>query len=357
MENLSTGSQWIAEEFRYDPNAGLGEAFSEQNIAYLSMGTGLIWQLQKDGLTHSSVSFAMYDVNRPDESFFEGNAQLSITYLAHAQTVLYANRRVALSPSLFYSRINTVNTYKAFWSTKILFQNSNPYDVIQSGNFDLIVGYGFNKDASLALILNQPGFSAGFAVNFPVSGESQYLDNATQMGITISKSLWKPSPQKVIIESAPPRRTFDFEQKRETPQPQVAAQSEIEKIKAQLEVLDDVRSLQFELSKDFSFDFGKANLSEDSAPFIQELYELLSDNPDFKLKIIGHTDDVGKKQTNYELSVQRAQAVADELIAKGISSEQITVIGRGDTEPVAENQTEQGRAKNRRVTFQILVNK
>ena len=355
MENLSTGSQWIAQEFRYDPNVGLGEAFSDQNISYFSMGTGLIWQLQKNGVTHSSISFAMYDVNRPNESFFEGDARLPVTYLAHAQTVLYENRRVVLSPSLFYSRVNTVDTYKAFWSTKILFQNSNPYDIIRSGNFDLIVGYGFNKAASLGLILNQPGFSAGFAVNFPVASESQYLDNATQMGVTISKSLWKPSPKKVIIKSAPPKRTFDFEQKTRPEEQQVATQSEIEKIKAQLEVLDDVRSLQFELSKDFHFEFGEAKLSADAAPFISELYALLKDNPDFELKIIGHTDDVGKKQANYDLSIKRAQVVADELIRKGIDPSQITVIGRGDTEPLADNLTAEGRAKNRRVTFQILV--
>lgn len=349
LDQLSTGSQWIAAEFRYDPDAGLGESFEVQQMSCISTSAGLIWSLQKEGHQQATIGLAAWDMNRPNMSFFDEQERSPMTFLAYAEAIVLEKGRVQLTPSFYYGRMREVNSYTAFLSTKLFFQNENPYDLIRSGNIDIKAQYGFNQDASLAVIFNQPNFSFGFAYNFPLGKENQYIQNGVQLGVTISKTLWKPQPTRIKIESVSKTRQFDFEQR----QTVVQQESEIEQIKQELEQLDQVKTLQFELTKDFHFTFGKADLGDESYPFLDDVVKLLQDNPDWTLQIIGHTDNVGSKQDNYDLSIDRAQIVADYLMERGVQPEQISIAGRGDTEPIADNETEEGKAENRRVQFII----
>jgi len=75
----------------------------------------------------------------------------------------------------------------------------------------------------------------------------------------------------------------------------------------------------------------------------------LKDDPKAQLSIIGHTDSTGSEAVNNPLSIERAQSVRDYLAARGVSPARIQIAGRGEREPVADNNTEAGRAKNRRV--------
>ena len=78
---------------------------------------------------------------------------------------------------------------------------------------------------------------------------------------------------------------------------------------------------------------------------------VLTANADWKLRIEGHTDNVGDKAANLKLSTARAAAVAAWLTGKGIDAVRLTTSGLGDTQPVADNTTEEGRARNRRVVL------
>ena len=84
------------------------------------------------------------------------------------------------------------------------------------------------------------------------------------------------------------------------------------------------------------------------------MLKLLQDNPDLKLRVEGHTDNVGAKAANQLLSQKRAQAVMGWLIANGIDASRLTAQGFGDSKPVGDNSTEDGRAKNRRVELAKL---
>lgn len=91
--------------------------------------------------------------------------------------------------------------------------------------------------------------------------------------------------------------------------------------------------------------------SEDA---LNTLYNFLQANPNGRIKIIGHTDSVGKDDFNQRLSEGRANAIRDELVKRGIAEDRIVTEGRGETEPIADNETEEGRAQNRRVEIEIL---
>ncbi len=98
------------------------------------------------------------------------------------------------------------------------------------------------------------------------------------------------------------------------------------------------------------FDFNQATIKPESEPVLKEVGSLLQKQADLKLRIQGHTDNVGKPAYNLDLSKQRAESVKTYLVSNfKVDAARLTTEGFGDTKPIAKNDTEQGRAQNRRV--------
>lgn len=97
------------------------------------------------------------------------------------------------------------------------------------------------------------------------------------------------------------------------------------------------------------FDFGKSEVKPESKPAIDEMVSLLKQNPALKLWVVGHTDAVGSPEANVTLSNARASAVVKELVKAGIDARRLSSFGAGPYAAVATNDTEEGRAQNRRV--------
>jgi outer membrane protein OmpA-like peptidoglycan-associated protein len=98
-----------------------------------------------------------------------------------------------------------------------------------------------------------------------------------------------------------------------------------------------------------NFDFAKASLKADAAPVIAQIVALLNANPNYKLSIEGHTDNIGGADANLKLSDARAATVVAELVKAGIAAGRLSSSGAGLSKPIASNDTSEGRAKNRRV--------
>ncbi|MDR3324184.1 MAG: OmpA family protein, partial [Zoogloeaceae bacterium] len=98
-----------------------------------------------------------------------------------------------------------------------------------------------------------------------------------------------------------------------------------------------------------NFDVDKATIKPDSQATVEEIAKLLESYPDLNIRIEGHTDNTGEATHNQTLSENRAAAVFGSLLAKGIPQSRLSSQGFGATKPIAENQSEEGRAKNRRV--------
>jgi OmpA-OmpF porin, OOP family len=98
-----------------------------------------------------------------------------------------------------------------------------------------------------------------------------------------------------------------------------------------------------------NFDTGKANIKPESEPVLAEIVKLLNSQPGWRMRVEGHTDNVGVKAANLVLSQQRAAAVVTWLVAQGIVPARLTSQGFGDTEPIVDNSTDAARAQNRRV--------
>jgi OmpA-OmpF porin, OOP family len=122
------------------------------------------------------------------------------------------------------------------------------------------------------------------------------------------------------------------------------------------EVTADASALSDEINKSghvavygIHFDTGKAAILPDSESALGEIVKLLQQDADLKLRVEGHTDNQGNAAANQALSEKRAQAVVAWLTAHGIAANRLTAKGFGQTKPIEDNGTEDGRAKNRRV--------
>lgn len=102
------------------------------------------------------------------------------------------------------------------------------------------------------------------------------------------------------------------------------------------------------------FETGKAILRPESSEALDQVLRFLENNPSIKLEISGHTDNTGSLRINQKLSTDRAAAVVNYLVGKGIPQEMLVARGYADTQPVAENTTSAGRKQNRRVEFKVL---
>lgn len=103
------------------------------------------------------------------------------------------------------------------------------------------------------------------------------------------------------------------------------------------------------ISLNILFETGKSNIQSESLPIVDQIYELLKNDPSLKISIEGHTDNVGDAVANKKLSGDRSKSVLDALVSKGIDNSRLSNTGWGQEKPVADNRTEEGKARNRRV--------
>jgi outer membrane protein OmpA-like peptidoglycan-associated protein len=107
--------------------------------------------------------------------------------------------------------------------------------------------------------------------------------------------------------------------------------------------------LKLDIPSDISFDTGRADIKSNFAPILDRFADGLRNNPNAEVRIVGHTDSTGSDAINNPLSLNRAESTRNYLTARGVSGARVQVEGRGSHQPIASNETVEGRARNRRV--------
>ncbi|MFO7922307.1 MAG: OmpA family protein [Bacteroidales bacterium] len=118
--------------------------------------------------------------------------------------------------------------------------------------------------------------------------------------------------------------------------------------------LHPVKEGEKTILRNIFFEFDSDQLKPESIVELEKLIEFMGNNPGIRIRINGHTDNVGEPGYNMELSERRTESVAAYLVDSGIDKNRIEYAGFGETMPVADNQTEEGRAENRRTEFEII---
>lgn len=107
--------------------------------------------------------------------------------------------------------------------------------------------------------------------------------------------------------------------------------------------------LKLNVPSDVSFDTGRSDIKPNLRPILDQFANGLSGQPNTEVVIVGHTDSTGSEALNRQLSIDRAQATRNYLAQRGVDPRRMLVEGQGESQPVADNGTEAGRARNRRV--------
>ena len=107
--------------------------------------------------------------------------------------------------------------------------------------------------------------------------------------------------------------------------------------------------LKLNIPSDISFDTGRADIKSNFRTVLDQFAQSLRDNPGSTVRIVGHTDSTGSDAVNNPLSVERAGSTRNYLVDRGVAGNRFAIDGRGEREPIADNNTDAGRARNRRV--------
>jgi OmpA-OmpF porin, OOP family len=104
---------------------------------------------------------------------------------------------------------------------------------------------------------------------------------------------------------------------------------------------------------DVLFDFDKSNVKPEAAAILDRLVVFMNENKDKRANLSGHTDNIGTEAYNQALSERRVNSVKDYVVKKGVDSSRVSGQGFGESKPIADNKTQEGRAKNRRVEIKV----
>ena len=183
--------------------------------------------------------------------------------------------------------------------------------------------------------------------------EVEMLENQwNHIAISFNKRAWKVYVNGVRIINVPNVKTppgwFEFEVSNGNKNIYL---TNLRIAKGAVPLYDRMMSEGKFITYGITFDVGKSTIKPESMGEINRIVQLMTENPDLKFSVEGHTDSTGNAASNQTLSEARSQAIVAKLVELGIAQDRLTAVGKGQNSPIADNNTDEGRAKNRRVEF------
>lgn len=213
------------------------------------------------------------------------------------------------------------------------------------------IKWNFKKNLSLTLS-HRISWTGKDDLDASQWNENNVLDNTNDLfhftSVSLTYTIFKTKTidiPKTVIE-IPVQEELE-------PEPEIIEPVEEEK-KEEIVLTDEEEEVVKQAFDNLEFETNKAKITFKSFSSLNELGRLLNDHPTWRLTIKGHTDNVGDDQNNMKLSKDRAEAVADYLSNRGIDRNRLIVSWYGETQPIADNDTKEGRQKNRRVELEIV---
>ncbi|HKC68933.1 MAG TPA: OmpA family protein [Bacteroidia bacterium] len=187
-------------------------------------------------------------------------------------------------------------------------------------------------------------------------GEKYVLLGSFKVNKTTKTKLKVPKEIKSRINQNSERDAYYFIDDVSLTETTVVVVEPVAPIKTELDTLTKIPLDTLFVLKNVLFQTGKAVLLPSSYEDLDKITDYLNANPTLKIKIAGHSDNVGSESLNQKLSADRAKAVANYLIKNHINKQRITVVGYGSTKPLVLNDTPEHQQLNRRVEFKVLTN-
>lgn len=370
LSGLTTGSQFV--EYRgFDRGIPSGEQTSGLNTNYFTISTGIFWQaFNRQGDRSAYVGISLYDFNKPDISFVEDDSEKQlITTVLTGGVMLYENYKWKISPEALITHSGgTTNLMVGPVFNYKLEGTNNP-------QINLITRYTNSNNLIAGMVYETENLRVGASYDLSFFKNNVSNTGAFEVGLTLRNLRQLPSLKRKSKKSrkekekpeASARQKQQIKQNidsTETKNQSIAKEEpkvkEDQKITKPPETTASSGKIQREphalenVEVSFSFKFNRSALSIENEEYLSQLVELLASEPRFIVQLTGHTDNVGTSEYNLSLSKQRAETVKQFLIENGVHKNQIEVEAKGEEQPIANNATEDGRAKNRRVGLKLL---
>jgi type IX secretion system PorP/SprF family membrane protein len=377
LDGFYTGSQYVPDR-GFDPSYSSGESFDELRSTFQTFSTGVYWQeTDRKGRLLHQVGFSFFDLNQPQDSFFGDPTQLSSTFVFNGGFQVYSTKDFHIFPEalMTYSASNvTLNAGVR------LQKELNPKPKQMSDRVEVIAKYVVGRSAILGVQLHSETISLGLSYDFPFLINNVGNTGALEVGLAWRKPVQtrsqkltakrkkealekqnsvakKPQQVKTTPKEVVPVVTEMKQDSIATAIPVVEKQIEITEVSpTTLAKAGDLKQEPLIIEKvtlHFPFEFNSAELDDPTEDFLEELTATLKENENLKLKIEGHTDNVGSDKFNLRLSQKRSDAVKHHLIKSGIHPERLQSEGKGMHQPLNNNLTDEERAKNRRVELTV----
>lgn len=359
-QQLTTGSQYV-EYFGFDPNLPSGEGLGTINKNYFSFAFGLSWQkVDRYGKKLFSAGYALHNLNRPEDSFYENNVnKLPFLSILTASATLMENYQWHIKQDVFLRHAGSV--------TELVSGPSFRYAVgnMRTESIKTMLRYSTANNIMLGAVYESENFALGGSFDFNIlknnvsnSGTFEIMLSLKRLKRPKRKSNWRFTADNTeeseqleeeredhSVKTAEENSNFQDEEK--DPQDEITVKTEAGVITYLPHELED-------LTYNFQFDFDDYNLNQEDEQYIKEMTEIIRQNKKVKVKLTGHTDNIGTDEYNMELAFERAKKIGIILLKNGVPKRKIKLVSKGESEPISTNDTSEGRAKNRRVQMQLV---
>ncbi|WP_375579094.1 PorP/SprF family type IX secretion system membrane protein [Marivirga tractuosa] len=345
--SFTTGSQWVNNQ-GFDETAGLGEEFERQQLTYFSVASGLMWYDEDaEGHRRNYLGVSLFNLNQPARSFINGDDEIPLQFSALGGYQFFKlNQHAFYVEALGHKSLNEI-----FWGAgpkwSFQFEDKSSFDPFTAGSLDVFARYFSGDRISLGTQIAQRNFSVGFAIDLHLENEAQMA--STEFSVSIFKRLSITKEEELPEEEHSIGSTREFEEDDFQDQPVKVIEKEYKTSVS--------RDFSFELRKNFNYGFNETTLNDEAKSYLDDIAVMMQANTALKLRVTGHTDNVGTEEANQKISVERAKGVRDYLESIGIAADRLSYEGKGATEPLVKNNNEENRAKNRRVEFLIYATK
>jgi type IX secretion system PorP/SprF family membrane protein len=369
MDGFYTGSQYIPDRGFSNGMSG-GENFYEAQAEVLTVSAGVYWQqTDKRGITTSYWGLSLFDLNKPTYTFTGSPTQYPATLTFNGGFQAYRKQDLIIFPELLYARSSANNTT----NFGVRFQRllKGPRNKAPD-HIDLLVKAVVGRSGIVGLQLHRENFSMGMSYDFPLFSGNPGNLGAVEIGLSVRAR--KTARQRVDLvkkKEKPPARTpakpvAEIVKKDSIPvvstQPAPIKEVEISKpdtaITATQSTVGRISQEPLVVERitlHFHFDYNRVDLDEETEEYLDGLAATLEQDKNLRLKITGHTDNIGQEKFNQRLSEKRAEAVRNYLLKHGVSADRLQTEGKGMLVPLNENKTEEDRAMNRRVEILMFV--
>jgi len=376
INGLHTGSQY-APDRGLDPALALGEELGDLKSDYFTFSMGMHWQrLDEDDEMAAYLDLSFFDLNRPDEQFIS-SSELNPTMVAAGGVRVFRGDKVSVFPQVLYTRSADNNVVNAGAMFRYDLKASRPRNE-QYLNF--LTSYVFGRSAILGVQFHNARFGVGVSYDFPFLNHNVANNGAIEVGVVFKKPVARSLDNKknqrakaAAAEQKPKRLGASVGVKKPVAPPVSRDTAKVSTSKPVPTMSERLRQKQDSIAAKgiagviqhdplvlekatlrFNFEFNSASPGEDAREYLDELAKALNDNPELRLKLVGHTDNVGSDKFNLRLSLERAQAFKTYLVERGVNASRVTVDGKGMREPLNDNKTPEKQALNRRVEMTIL---